>query len=510
MRPLLVPLALALSVATARAQAPDPAVLETTNWDLDLRIDYEEGILNGHARLALLNTGDRAVSVVPLLLYRLMGVEAVRDADGRPLDVEQDVVVFEDWPAFQILSATIHLRDPVPPGGSTTLEVDWSGPLRGYAEVMGYVRDRIDPAFTIVRPDAWAYPQVGIPSFAAIRRAGLDAFDYRARITVPATTEAGDSLVVANGGRLVDRVDGGDGTITWTYENRAPAWRMDFAIAPYGVLERGDLRVYHFPADSAGARRALATLEATMDLYTRWLGPRRGDGGFAILELEEGFGAQADVTSILQPAAAFRDSTRVREIYHEIKHLWDPESTDEAPPRWNEGLATWFEYRTADVLGGAAVRVAGDPATPSDPDGARPGRSRTGLEERVGAVAAWVLDRFAKEPRYASTPMIEYGEAGLTDLSYSVGFLMFDTLHRLVGDAEFLAIVGGFYQRYAETGATTDAFVRFADATSRRDLTSFFEEWLYTTRWYERLRGGTPIDELPAAYGRPAAPGPSR
>jgi hypothetical protein len=483
--PILVASVLALPFpGVAQERAPSP--LRTVDVEIDLSVDYEEEVLRGRARLTLLNAADSAVSEVPLLLYRLMTFGAARDDAGQPLGIEQDVVVFDDWSALQVNAAIVGLENPVLPRGTTVVEVDWAGPLLGYAEVMGYVRDRIDPAFTIVRDDANAYPRVGVPSFVANRRAGFAHFDYRARITAPAATPEGEPLVVANGGRFVERIDNGDGTITWVYENRVPAWRMDFAIAPYEVLDRNGHRIYHFPADSAGAHRAMEALVTTLHLNTQALGPLKGDPGFAIIELEDGHGAQADVSSILQPAAAFRDSTRLNEIYHEIKHLWDPVPTD-LSPRWNEGLATWFEYRTADIVA-----------------------ETSGLEGRVDFIAQWVLELFQKKPEYASIPMIEYGERGSTDLAYSVAFLMFDVLHRTVGDEEFFAIVGGFYQRYAESGASTEEFVRFADETSRLDLEPLFDEWMYTTRWYERLRDGTSIRDFPAIYRSIAAspPGP--
>jgi hypothetical protein len=469
--------------APGSAQERAPSPVRTIDYRVDLRIDHEQEVLSGQARLTLVNEADSAISEVPLLLYRLMTFSAARDLEGRALAMAQDVVVFDDWPALQLNAATIRLAEPVLPGDTTAVDVEWAGPLLGYAEVMGYVRDRIDPAFTIVRDDTWAYPQVGVPSWVANLRGGLGHWSYHARVTAPAATPDGDTLVVANGGRFVERVDNRDGTLTWVYENRVPAWRMDFAVAPYRTLERGGHRIYHFPADSAGARRAMGALEKTLALYTEWFGPLRGDPGFAILELEDGFGAQADVSSILQPAAAFRDSTRLNEIYHEIKHLWDPAPTD-VSPRWNEGLATWFEYRTADVLAGTS-----------------------GLEERVDFIAGWVLDQSEENPDYGEIPMIDYGERGTTDLAYSVGFLMFDVLHGLVGDEEFHAIVGGFYQRYAESGASTEDFVRFADETSRLDLAPFFEDWLYTTGWYRRLREGTSIRDFPALYGSAGVPG---
>jgi hypothetical protein len=50
---------------------------------------------------------------------------------------------------------------------------------------MRYVKDHVDPVFTILRSDAFAFPQPGVPSEAANRQAGLRNFDYDLHITVP-------------------------------------------------------------------------------------------------------------------------------------------------------------------------------------------------------------------------------------------------------------------------------------------------------------------------------------
>jgi aminopeptidase N len=353
---------------------------------------------------------------------------------------------------------------------------------------MGYVRDRIDPAFTILRPDAWAYPEVGVPSFAARRARGFVYFDYLARVTVPAAiasdeepSEAGEPtaarpLVVANGGRLVERVPHDDGTVTWVYENVLPAWRMDFAIAPYGVLEDAGYRAYYLPGDSTAAPRVLAAVVHAMRRYTDRFGPLREAPPFAVVEIPDGFGSQADVTSILQTAAAFADSTRVNEVYHEVSHLWNVDPTD-VSPRWNEGLASFLEHQTAGEL--AATNA---------------------LEERVAFIRQWLLDRFEKRPELREIPMIQYGGRGQTDLAYSVGMLMFDVLHRTVGREAFDRVIGGFYARYADTGASTDDFARLASEASGHDLAPLFDDWMYTTRWYDRIKAGATTEDFAAGY----------
>jgi hypothetical protein len=62
---------------------------------------------------------------------------------------------------------------------------------------MSYIRDTISDEFTILRPDAFAYPVVGPPSHRKLWGAGLPMFDYSAQVFVPRTH------VVANGGELV-------------------------------------------------------------------------------------------------------------------------------------------------------------------------------------------------------------------------------------------------------------------------------------------------------------------
>jgi aminopeptidase N len=81
--------------------------------------------------------------------------------------------------------------------------------------------------------------------------------------------------------------------------------------------------------------------------------------------------------------------------------------------------------------------------------------------------------------------------------------LMFDALYRLVGRQDFGRLVGGFYAEYADTGASTDDFVRYADATTAVDLAPFFEDWIYTTGWVAKVEAGLEGDALAAEYRKP-------
>lgn len=452
---VLASLFMLLAGASAGATpAPDSLPLRPVQYDLDVQLDLDRQRIHAVARIRLRNDDTSPVRSASLLLYRLLDVRAVRDASGAPRPFRQRVVAFEDMGKLQVNYIEVPLDQALAPGQETTLEVEYEGYLLGYRETgMLYVQDHIDTTFTILRPDAYAYPQPGYPSQAANRRAGLPTYEYTARITVPA------SHTVANGGELVKRTEAG-ATVSYVYRSLKPSWRMDFAVARFTILREGELAVFHLPGDSAGARRIVGAMSRTLQLYTHWFGPLRGSARFSVIEIPDGWGSQADVTSILQTAAAFRDARRETELYHEISHLWNATSGERPAPRWDEGLASFLEDVTADSLTGTAT-----------------------TDSNAMRVARWLATRFAADSTLRTTPMADYGKRELTGYSYWVGSLMFYGLYRVVGHEAFCRIVAEYYRRYEAGGGSSAAFVRTAQEVSKVDLTTFFNDWLFSTRW---------------------------
>ena len=393
-----------LIVGRNAAQASPSAerhLLQPTRYELDLRVDFKEERISGSAQITLKNTGASPAHEVSFLLYRLMTVTAVRGAGGEAIPFRQAIVAFEDEPKRQTNHVLVPFAPPLRPGMSAIVKIEYGGYLAGYIETGSlYIQDRVDEAFTIIREDADAYPTVRVPSSASNRVAGLPEFEYLARISVP------ESHVVANGGALVERTVR-DGRATYVYRNIKPAWRMDFAIARFGTLEGPGLRVFHLPEDRAGAERVLKAAGASMVLYNEWFGPLHDAPAFTVIEIPDGWGSQADVTSILQAAAAFRDPARLHEVYHEISHLWNVSSLDRPFCRWNEGLASFLEDLTQERLDSAPL-----------------------LDKRAERMARWLLERAGSEPGLKSVPMIDYGQEGMTRYAYSTGMLMFYGLYR--------------------------------------------------------------------------------
>jgi hypothetical protein len=462
----VIAIAAACVSAWAQCQALTP-----TRYELDLSVDFPNERIQGSARITITNRGTTPATEASFLLYRLLTISGVRDGVGAPLVFSQNVVAFEDDPRRQANQLRVVLAPPLSPGERRAVDIAYGGFLAGYVETGAlYIQDRISEDFTIVREDADAYPTLRPPSWTKIRGDAFPEFDYLARITVPETH------VVANGGRLVER-DVRDGRATYVYANVRPAWRMDFAIARYRTLEAPGLRVFFLPDDEAGAERVLGAAAASMHLYGDWFGPKRVSTVFTIIEIPAGWGSQADVTSILQSADAFRDPAKVDEVYHEVSHLWNVPAVDRPSCRWEEGLASFLGALAREHLDGA----------PS-------------LNSRADRTLSRLRERIEEEPKLRSVPMIAYGREQMTSDSYRTGMILFFVLYRLLGSERFTAILRDYDAAYAASGGTTEELVRRYEEAGGTPVQALFEDWLRTTAWTGLVTVGMNAAELPERY----------
>lgn len=470
MRPLRlsVPLLL-LAAATSAAQRPTATPFRLRRLALDLRVDYAAQSLSGTATLEAENWTDRPATRVSLLLNRLMTASAVRDDRGRPLPFAQRVVRFHDDPMRQVTQLIVQLPHAAPPHQRQTLRVAYDGNLVGYTEIGWlYVHDRIDSAFTILRAEALAFPQLGELWEEADRTVPRTDFTYDVSVRVPR------GFVVATGGTSTVHPDG-DGVV-WRWVSDAPSPFLNVSIAPYDTVVSGGVRVFHFRDDGAGARRLAARTTDALRTLGEWFGPLHSPPRLTIAEIPDGWGSQASlVGGVIQTRSAFSDSARLGELYHELSHLWNAPDLDTPSPRWNEGLAMFVADLLRERLDGWA--------------------GRDSASERTIAALARRLER---DSALARTPMSAFGERGMTDASYSVARVMFATLYAAVGAARFDSIVGGYYREHPE-GGTTRQLAAYATRVGGAKVSTLFDDWLFTTRWTALVRSHRTVSELARA-----------
>lgn len=445
---------------------------EPVRYEMEMEIRYEENELVAGCMLTVRNTSGRPLDSLPLRLYKLLQVTQVLDQNGQALPFSQEVTSIEGVPPWQVNVVRITLPEAVKPGEQTLVNISYAGTLAGYSEILGYVKDHIDESFTIIREDAMAYPGVGEPTLGAIRSAMFQAYDYRVTLRVP------KHLVAANGGNLAEKTTA-NGLTAYTYENIKPAWRMDFAVAPYRIMDSDGFRIFYFPSDEEGAESVMVSALSALEQYTSWFGPLKGFEKFSLIQIPEGYGSQADVTSILQTADAFRPEQSAKTaLYHELAHLWHPRENETYSCRWNEGHATFMQYLVAERMDGGV-----------------------GLVHRASSASA---ARFARncEPgsACAETPLIEYGEKRMTDHSYTKGMVLFHVLYELAGEEAFMSLFKENYRRHAVSGQTTEDLIALILEIPHPAMPRFVQEWFYGLESNDYLFAGKSVDEIVGMY----------
>jgi hypothetical protein len=431
-----------------------------THVALDVEVLYTPARLTGTATLTLANRGQHPESSVPLLLNRLMQITSARGAGGEALVFTSDVVIFEDDPMRQALAARVQLPSPVAPGERATIAIDFEGALVGYTETgMLYVKDRIDPAFTILRTDALAFPSVGVPSMNANRAMPLEPFGFAARVTVPSTH------VVATGGELRRRSERGE-KAAYEYDGAAVPF-LNILLAPYTVVERAGLRIYALPGDEEKAASVATATERALAALERWYGALRSRPSITIMEIPQGFGSQASLTGgIMLDASAFANREELPHLYHELSHLWNAPDRETPSARWNEGLATYLQYRLASELD-----------------------SFEGSADAVERTRRRVCAAVQQGDRVAAVPFARYGTERITDWSYRVGYLLFAALERRIGRERLDGGLRSYMQRHGMNGGTMRDLARTIDEATPEDLRAFFEEWFFSTAWTTSICG---------------------
>jgi hypothetical protein len=457
---------------TSSATIPDLAVV--SRYELRVHIQPAEEHLAASARITLSNPTAAPQREIPFLLYRLLAVDTAKDEKDVPLSFRQKIVSMSDEKNWQVNLVTLTLCEPLPPGATTRVTLNYSGAIFGYREVMQYVQDKIGEDYTLLRPDALAYPVLAQPSFPSLSAAYGSLFTYDLEVTVPS------GMIVACGG-LPGAVSNGDATTTFRFTSRAPTWRMDVAAAKFKMRKNdaGNLVVYSLPEDEAGVGNLLQEMQRVMELYTRRFGPSKKATAYTVIEIPDGWGSQASDFYILQAARAFKDPKGAHELYHEIGHSWNAQ----AKPALQR--TRWFDEAFASYFEALALREF---------------EGQKAFEDRMAKYRERFRDDVKKNSHNATTPIADYAKEELGENSYTKGAWSLYVLHQLVGDESFNQLIRTFLAEFSEHPADFGDFQRVAGRVSRQGLSRFFKEWIFDVQSSDLLLGNTSLQEIVERY----------
>lgn len=294
---------------------------------------------------------------------------------------------------------------------------------------------------------------VGAPTWFPCNDRVADKATYRVELT---TEEA---YTVIAPGRLLERRSAA-GRTTWVYHEQIPT--ATYLVAVHiGRYRTDDLAlaripgaVHYPPALGAAARQTAAQLPQQLALFERCFGPYplgRYDMVITPDVLEIPLEAQGMAVFGANHTDGSWNSERL--VAHELAHQWFGNSVGLTTWRdiWlNEGFACYAEWLWSPESGGTSTHQQ--------------------------AKAHWALLADLPQDLILADPG---PELMFDDRVYKRGALTLHALRREIGDASFFDLLHAWTALGDGGTATTADFIALAQAKSGRELTEFFDQWLW-------------------------------
>ncbi len=280
--------------------------------------------------------------------------------------------------------------------------------------------------------------------------------------------------VVSNGRRIeMTDVPGGMRRTVWREDVPIAPWLYALGVAHFAVQQLGDyngvpLETWVFAQDrDKGFYDYAVPSRQALDYYSTAIGPYAYEK-LANVQSNSVSGGMEAASAIFYSAGSVVGSRPLRwrnVIIHEIAHQWFGNAVTEAD--WNdvwlsEGFATYFTLLFIEHAYGRDEFA----------QGLRDSRNT-------------VINFDMKSPSYR---VVHENLADMsqvtTAMTYQKGSWILHMLRQSMGDDRFWSGIRDYYARYRNANATTADFRRTMERAAGRDLSMFFNQWLY--------RGGIP------------------
>ena len=307
-------------------------------------------------------------------------------------------------------------------------------------------------SFVLSEPD-------GAASFFPVNDHPLDKASYTFRVTVPEPFE------VAANGLLTRAVDQG-GVTTFVFEARDPmaSYLVTIDIAEFDVetsqAENGiSIRNYYPTGLPQDIRKPFQNQGEMMVYFSDIFGTYPFEVyGALVLDTRFDAALENQTMSVFSKAMVDTNNLAASEqvVAHELAHQWFGDSVSLADWRdiWlNESFATYAEGLWIEHTKGRAA-----------------------LDDWVKELYAFVVKRREDMSPPGEPPADNLFNPGV----YDWGALGLHALRLEVGDETFFKILKTYYERYKGGNVRTGDFISVAEEVSGKELSPFFERWLYS------------------------------
>lgn len=237
----------------------------------------------------------------------------------------------------------------------------------------------------------------------------------------------------------------------------------DFAVQYVDEFDGKSIQTWVFKQDrDAGFYDFAEPTKKVLEFYSDYIGPFSYEK-LANIQSNSVSGGMEAASAILYSAGSVKGDRNIRwrnVVIHEIAHQWFGNAVTEYD--WDdvwlsEGFATYFTLLFIEHEYGRYAFVEGLQSS----------------QKRVDAF-------YDKNPNYT---IIHDNLKDMKDVTssqtYQKGSWVLHMLRGVVGTETFWEGIQVYYKKYKDLNATTDDFKKVMEEVSGRDLTVFFEQWLY-------------------------------
>jgi len=484
MTPVAIPrflCALCVLCGSSLSAALDREAFTITKYDLEVQLEPAQQRLGARGKIILRNDSAQLQKVVALQISSSLNWRAIRAA-GKPLQFVSQPFVSDVDHTGELSEAIVTLPAEIKPKDSVELEIGYEGLIR----LDGTRLTRVGVPVEIARHTSW--DQIG-RSFTAVRGAGYVTW-------YPITTESADfsegnslfevvdrwkvreaesefkaglNLVGAGGEKPTSLLCGAvssafdvDFGRNWTLMTNCH-WDVlgpvspTFVVANYRTESKPPLSLFSLSGHEAGVAKYSAALEPASKFVTEWFG--KPTAPIAIADLADPHAAPFESGTLLLVSMAGEDTKLAGiNLVHELVH-----SALNSPRPWvYEGLAHFAEAVYREQQGGreAALDLLGV--------------HRSAFLDSEKDVAA--SSQKSAGPLTKGQPLTTtFDEIYYRSKAAYVWWMLRD----MVGDDALKQAI----RNYRTADDTDPEYVeRLLEASSKRDLRWFFDDWVYQDR----------------------------
>ncbi|MFD2673804.1 M1 family metallopeptidase [Gulosibacter bifidus] len=361
-----------------------------------------------------------------------------------------------------IESFKLHITPATPVHGDFTIEVQYSG-----VPVEHIDNDGSSEGWVATADGTTALGQpVGAMAWIPCNNTPADKATFDFEVTIP-NEIGGKPAAVAGNGNLVDQVASDDGTRTtwhWRQENQQATMVTMLSIGNF-IVREGSITL----SDGTEIPEWSFWDASSTDAEIAEMDHRRGQVEEMTTTLESLYGPYPGMSTGIvvdknpvgyaletQDRSFFPGKIKESTLVHEIAHQWYGDAV--SPSDWgsiwiSEGQGTYAPLYWTEKNGGkttAEVLYAEWDATAADDE------------------------KWSIAPGAMTDQVDLYGWH-----SYNRAAMMYEALRQVLGDDVFHKVIRGYVQDHLGESLNGAEFIAYAEEVSGKDLTEFFDEWIY-------------------------------